>query len=239
MMKAQFSEQYPIIEKLEYNFLINEDVYSLNTLMSLLYDKNFVKFSKNDYYVKDYLMKNLKKYFWDLSNIDQIIDYLEASITSDINRYEYLISIKAQYRAFRDKKMVDKLEYELIECFGVSYMMRNFSYYSSKTDPKVREIGEKFMDNIYADKSLVSNLKANMGKFCDLKIRSSILNIDQSTHKQLRFDTSNFIYTEDITLNQTRKIYDKSLSYLYKSIVDVYAEYYFRGLIREVLERYQ
>lgn len=239
MMKAQFSEQYPIIEKLEYNFLINEDVYSLNTLMSLLYDKNFVKFSKNDYYVKDYVMKNLKKYFWDLSNIDQIIDYLEASITADINRYEYLLSIKAQYRAFRDKKMVDNLEYELIDCFGVSYMMRNFSYYSSKNDPKVREIGEKFKDNIYTDKRLVSNLKANMGKFCDLKIRSSILNIDQSTHKQLRFDTSNFIYTEDITLNQTRKIYDKSLSYLYKSIVDVYAEYYFRGLIREVLERYQ
>lgn len=239
MMKAQFSEQYPIIEKLEYNFLINEDVYSLNTLMSLLYDKNFVKFSKNDYYVKDYVMKNLKKYFWDLSNIDQIIDYLEASITADINRYEYLLSIKAQYRAFRDKKMVDNLEYELIDCFGVSYMMRNFSYYSSKNDPKVREIGEKFKDNIYTDKRLVSNLKANMGKFCDLKIRSSVLNIDQSTHKQLRFDTSSFIYTEDITLNQTRKIYDKSLSYLYKSIVDVYAEYYFRGLIREVLERYQ
>lgn len=238
-MKAQVSEQYPIIEKLEYNFLINEDIYSLNTLMSLLYDKNFVKFSKNDYYVKDYVMKNLKKYFWDLSNIDQIIDYLEASITSDLNRYEYLISIKAQYRAFKDKKMVDELEFELIDCFGVSYMMDTLSYQSSKNDPKVIEIGESFKDRIYTDKKLVSNLKSNMGKFCDSKIRANVLNIDRSTHKQLRFDTSNFIYTEDITLNQTRKIYDKSLSYLYKSIVDVYAEYYFRGLTREVLERYQ
>ena len=238
-MKAQVSEQYPIIEKLEYNILINEDIYSLNTLMSLLYDKNFVKFSKNDYYVKDYVMKNLKKYFWDLSNIDQIIDYLEASITSDLNRYEYLISIKAQYRAFKDKKMVDELEFELIDCFGVSYMMDTLSYQSSKNDPKVIEIGESFKDRIYTDKKLVSNLKSNMGKFCDSKIRANVLNIDRSTHKQLRFDTSNFIYTEDITLNQTRKIYDKSLSYLYKSIVDVYAEYYFRGLTREVLERYQ
>ena len=238
-MKAQVSEQYPIIEKLEYNFLINEDIYSLNTLMSLLYDKNFVKFSKNDYYVKDYVMKNLKKYFWDLSNIDQIIDYLEASITSDLNRYEYLISIKAQYRAFKDKKMVDELEFELIDCFGVSYMMDTLSYQSSKNDPKVIEIGESFKDRIYTDKKLLSNLKSNMGKFCDSKIRANVLNIDRSTHKQLRFDTSNFIYTEDITLNQTRKIYDKSLSYLYKSIVDVYAEYYFRGLTREVLERYQ
>ena len=77
-----------------------------------------------------------------------------------------------------------------------------------------------------------------MGKFCDLKIKDEIYILDQSTHKQLRFDTNN-IYTEDITINQTRKIYQKSVSYLYKTIVDIYAEYYFRGLMREVLERYQ
>lgn len=56
-MKADLSERYPIIEKLEYNFLINEDIYSLNTLMSLLHDKNFVYFSKNSFYVKDYVLK--------------------------------------------------------------------------------------------------------------------------------------------------------------------------------------
>ena len=238
-MKAQLNEQYPIIEKLEYNFLINEDIYSLNTLMSLLYDKNFVKFSKNDYYVKDYVMKNIRKYFWDLSNIDQIISYLEAAITSDINRYEYLISIKAKYRAFRDKDMVDKLEFELIENFGVSYMMDNLNYQMGIKDSKIIEIGETFKDKIYTDKQLVTNLKRNMGKFCDAKIRANVLRLDQSTHKQLRFDTSSFIYTEDITLNQTKKIYDKTVSYLHRSIVDVYAEYYYRGLIREVLERYQ
>ncbi len=71
-----------------------------------------------------------------------------------------------------------------------------------------------------------------------MKIKSKVYTIDKSTHKQLRFDT-NYIYTEDITINQTKKIYEKSLSYLYKSIVDVYAEYYYRGLVREVLERYQ
>ncbi len=159
-MKAQqVNEQYPIIEKLEYNFLINEDIYSLNTLMSLLYDKNFVKFSKNDFYVKDYVMKNLKKYFWDLSNIDQIIDNLEALITNDINRYEYLISVKAQYRAFRDKAMIDKLEFLLIEEYGVSYLMDTVFLNNFRSDSKVIEIGEDFKDNIYSDKELVSNLK--------------------------------------------------------------------------------
>ncbi len=238
-MKAQqVNEQYPIIEKLEYNFLINEDIYSLNTLMSLLYDKNFVKFSKNDFYVKDYVMKNLKKYFWDLSNIDQIIDNLEALITNDINRYEYLISVKAQYRAFRDKAMIDKLEFLLIEEYGVSYLMDTVFLNNFRSDSKVIEIGEDFKDNIYSDKELVSNLKKNMGRYCDMKIKSKVYTIDKSTHKQLRFDT-NYIYTEDITINQTKKIYEKSLSYLYKSIVDVYAEYYYRGLVREVLERYQ
>ena len=148
-MKANVNEQYPIIEKLEYNFLINEDIYSFNTLMSLLYDKNFVKFSKNDYYAKDYVMKNLKKYFWNLSDIDQIIDTLESSITADLNRYEYLISIKAQYRAFKDKKMIDELECDLISEFGVTYLMNNIYGVYNRLDPKLIKLSLFYKDKIY------------------------------------------------------------------------------------------
>ncbi|MDU4025405.1 Uncharacterised protein [Anaerococcus octavius] len=237
-MKAELNEQYPIIEKLEYNFLINEDIYSFNTLMSLLYDKNFVKFSKNDYYVKDYVIKNLKKYFRNLSDIDQIAMTLENLVTDDLNRYEFWISVKAQYRAFKDKKMIDDLECDIINDLGVNFLMDNFYPTINKNDPKLVELADKYKVNIYNDKNLVSKLKENMGIYCDLKIKSKIYTLDQTTHKQLRFDTSS-IYTEDITITQTKKIYEKSQSYLYKSIVDIYAEYYFRGLLREVLERYQ
>ncbi|WP_273359304.1 hypothetical protein [Anaerococcus octavius] len=226
------------MEKLEYNFLINEDIYSFNTLMSLLYDKNFVKFSKNDYYVKDYVLKNLKKYFRNLSDIDQIAMTLENLVTDDLNRYEFWISVKAQYRAFKDKKMIDDLECDIINDLGVNFLMDNFYPTINKNDPKLVELADKYKVNIYNDKNLVSKLKENMGIYCDLKIKSKIYTLDQTTHKQLRFDTSS-IYTEDITINQTKKIYEKSQSYLYKSIVDIYAEYYFRGLLREVLERYQ
>ena len=237
-MKAELNEQYPIIEKLEYNFLINEDIYSFNTLMSLLYDKNFVKFSKNDYYVKDYVIKNLKKYFRNLSDIDQIAMTLENLVTDDLNRYEFWISVKAQYRAFKDKKMIDDLECDIINDLGVNFLMDNFYPTINKNDPKLVELADKYKVNIYYDKNLVSKLKENMGIYCDLKIKSKIYTLDQTTHKKLRFDTSS-IYTEDITITQTKKIYEKSQSYLYKSIVDIYAEYYFRGLLREVLERYQ
>lgn len=237
-MKAEVNEQYPIIEKLEYNFLINEDIYSFNTLMSLLYDKNFVKFSKNDYYIKDYVMRNLKKYFWNLSDIDQIIMTLESLITDDLNRYEFWISVKAQYRAFKDKKMIDDLECDIINDLGVRFLMENMYPTINKNDPRLLNLADKYKINIYDDKNLVSKLKENMGIYCNLKVKSKIYTLDQTTHKQLRFDTSS-IYTEDITLNQTKKIYEKSQSYLYKSIVDIYAEYYFRGLLREVLERYQ
>lgn len=237
-MKAEVNEQYPIIEKLEYNFLINEDIYSFNTLMSLLYDKNFVKFSKNDYYVKDYVMKNLKKYFWNLTDIDQIITTLDNLICDDLNRYEFWICIKAQYRAFKDKKMIDDLECDIINELGVSFLMDNLYPTINKKNPKLIALADKYKVNIYDNKSLVSKLKENMGIYCDLKVKSKVYSLDQTTHKQLRFDTSS-IYTEDITLSQTKKIYEKSQSYLYKSIVDIYAEYYFRGLLREVLERYQ
>ncbi len=134
--------------------------------------------------------------------------------------------------------MIDELECDLINEFGVTYLMNNIYGAYNRLDPKLVELSLSYKDKIYDDKDLVSKLKDNMGKFCDLKIKDEIYILDQSTHKQLRFDTNN-IYTEDITINQTRKIYQKSVSYLYKTIVDIYAEYYFRGLMREVLERYQ
>lgn len=237
-MKADLSERYPIIEKLEYNFLINEDVYSLNTLMSLLHDKNFVYFSKNNFYVKDYVLKNLKKYFWNLRDIDQVIDSLDRLISQDIYRYEYIISIKAQYRAFRDKKAVDQLEYKLIDDLGVNYLIESTNFHYNRLDPIIIEISDNFKRKIYNNKGLVKELNKDIKVYSDMLIRDKIYNIDTTTHKQLSFDTDS-IYTEDITSQQSKKMYEKTLTYLYKSIVDTYAEYYFRGLIREVFKRYQ
>lgn len=237
-MKAELNEQYPIIEKLEYNFLINEDVYSLNTLMSLLHDKNFVYFSKNSFYVKDYVLKNLKKYFWNLRDIDQVIDSLDRLISQDIYRYEYIISIKAQYRAFRDKKAVDQLEYKLIDDLGVNYLIESTNFHYNRLDPVIIEISDNFKRKIYNNKGLVKELNKDIKVYSDMLIRDKIYNIDTTTHKQLSFDTDS-IYTEDITSQQSKKMYEKTLTYLYKSIVDTYAEYYFRGLIREVFKRYQ
>lgn len=237
-MKADLSKRYPIIEKLEYNFLINEDIYSLNTLMSLLHDKNFVYFSKNSFYVKDYVLKNLKKYFWNLRDIDQVIDSLDRLIGQDIYRYEYIISIKAQYRAFRDKKAVDQLEYKLIDDLGVNYLIESTNFHYNRFDPVIIEISDNFKSNIYNNKGLVKELNKDIKVYADMLIRDKIYNIDTTTHKQLSFDTAS-IYTEDITSQQSKKMYEKTLTYLYKSIVDTYAEYYFRGLIREVFKRYQ
>ena len=237
-MKTNLSEQYPIIEKLEYNFLVNEDVYSLNTLMSLLQDKNFINFSKNSFYVKDYVLKNLKKYFWNLRDIDQVVDSLDGLISADIYRYEYVISIKAQYRAFRDKKSVDSLEYILIDSFGADYLIGSTNFYYNRFDPKIIEIGDSYKKNIYENRDLVKELTKDIKVYADLMIKDKIYNIDTTTHKQLSFDVDS-IFTEDITSQQSKKMYEKTLSYLYKSIVDTYAEYYFRGLVREVFRRYQ
>ncbi|EEB36468.1 hypothetical protein ANHYDRO_00768 [Anaerococcus hydrogenalis DSM 7454] len=57
------AEKKPIIEKLEYDYLINDDISSLNTLMSLYDNKNFSNFSKNKYFIKTYIFKNLKRIF--------------------------------------------------------------------------------------------------------------------------------------------------------------------------------
>lgn len=237
-MKTELRKAIPVIEKLEYNYLVDEDIYSLNTLMSLLYDRNFINFSKHTYYSKEYCFKNLKKYFWNLVDIDEIINSLSRNIGGDIDRYEYLISIKAQYRAFRSKKAIDKLEFLMIEAFGVDFLLDETNLYYNREDKEIVKIGNIMKDVIFSNRELVSNLRRDIYKFSDIVLRKKIYAIDMLTHKQLTFNKES-IFTEDITTKQTQKIYEKTVNYLYRSVVDTYAEYYYRGLIREVFERYQ
>lgn len=237
-MKTELRKAIPVIEKLEYNYLVDEDIYSLNTLMSLLYDRNFINFSKHTYYSKEYCFKNLKKYFWNLVDIDEIINSLSRNIGGDIDRYEYLISIKAQYRAFRSKKAIDKLEFLMIEAFGVDFLLDETNLYYNREDKEIVKIGNIMKDVIFSNRELVSNLRRDLYKFSDIVLRKKIYAIDMLTHKQLTFNKES-IFTEDITTKQTQKIYEKTVNYLYRSVVDTYAEYYYRGLIREVFERYQ
>ena len=237
-MKAELRNPIPVIEKLEYNYLVDEDIYSLNTLMSLLYDRNFINFSKHSYYSKEYCFKNLKKYFWNLVDIDEIINSLSRNIGGDIDRYEYLISIKAQYRAFRSKKAIDRLEFLMIESFGVDFLLDESNIYYNRDDREIVKIGNIMKDIIFSNRELVANLRRDIYKFSDIVLRKKIYAIDMLTHKQLTFNKES-IFTEDITTKQTQKIYEKTVNYLYRSVVDTYAEYYYRGLIREVFERYQ
>lgn len=237
-MKTELRKAIPVIEKLEYNYLVDEDIYSLNTLMSLLYDRNFINFSKHSYYSKEYCFKNLKKYFWNLVDIDEIINSLSRNIGGDIDRYEYLISIKAQYRAFRSKKAIDKLEFLMIEAFGVDFLLDETNLYYNREDKEIIKIGNIMKDVIFSNRELVANLRRDLYKFSDIVLRKKIYAIDMLTHKQLTFNKES-IFTEDITTKQTQKIYEKTVNYLYRSVVDTYAEYYYRGLIREVFERYQ
>ena len=229
-MKAELSKSFPIIEKLEYNYLVDKDVYSLNTLMSLLYDRCLANFSKHSYYAKEYL--------WNLVDIDEIINSLSRNIGKDIDRYEYLISIKAQYRAFNSKKDVDRLELMMIETLGVEYLVEGRNYFYNREDKRMLEIGDDLKSSILDNKLLLAKLKEDVYNFSDIVLKEKIYGIDLSTNKQLTFNRES-IFTEDITIKQTQKIYEKTISYLSRSMVDIYAEYYYRGLIREVFERYQ
>ncbi|WP_311376835.1 hypothetical protein [Anaerococcus lactolyticus] len=237
-MKAELRKTIPVIEKLEYNYLVDKDIYSLNTLMSLLYDRNFINFSKHSYYTKDYCFKNLKKYFWNLVDIDEIINSLSRNIGSDIDRYEYLISIKAQFRAFKSKKAIDRLEFLMIEAFGVDFLLDSTNLFYNRDDKEILKMGNIMKEAIISDRELIACLRRDLYNFSDLVLKRKIYDIDILTHKQLTFNTQS-IFTEDITSKQTQKIYEKTINYLYRSIVDTYAEYYYRGLIREVFERYQ
>lgn len=233
---ASSAEKKPIIEKLEYNYLIKDDISSLNTLMSLYDDVKFSDFDKSNLQIRKYILTNLKKNFWYLADIDQILRSLNNSIGDDLNRYEFLLSIKSEFNSFQNKKMIDKLEYLAIEHYGVSFLFEENDIFTenNQTTEKIKNgIKKIIIDN----KTLVADIRKSVKKYSDTYLKFKVLNIDVNTNKQLAFDMD-LIYTEDITLKQAQEINDKLTNHLYNIAVNVYAEYYWKGLCKKVINRY-
>ncbi|MDU2829221.1 MAG: hypothetical protein E7C03_01940 [Anaerococcus sp.] len=230
------AEKKPIIEKLEYDYLINEDISSLNTLMSLYDNKNFRNYKKNKFFIKPYILKNLKKNFWYLSDIDQIIISLDKSIGKDLDRFEFLLTLKSEYKAFKDKELIDDLEYLAINYYGVSFLFEENEIFT-EDNPYVKDEKENYIKKIYNNKELISKIRKSVKNYSDTYLKSKVLNLDVNTNKQLAFDID-MIYTEDITLKQALEINDKLVSLLYNIAIDVYANYYWKGLCIEVVNRY-
>ncbi|MDU5912905.1 MAG: hypothetical protein E6Z21_01290 [Anaerococcus vaginalis] len=230
------AEKKPIIEKLEYDYLINEDISSLNTLMSLYDNKNFRNYKKNKFFIKPYILKNLKKNFWYLSDIDQIIISLDKSIGKDLDRFEFLLTLKSEYKAFKDKELIDDLEYLAINYYGVSFLFEENEIFT-EDNPYVKDEKENYLKKIYNNKELISKIRKSVKNYSDTYLKSKVLNLDVNTNKQLAFDID-MIYTEDITLKQALEINDKLVSLLYNIAIDVYANYYWKGLCIEVVNRY-
>ncbi|PMC82541.1 hypothetical protein [Anaerococcus hydrogenalis] len=230
------AEKKPIIEKLEYDYLINDDISSLNTLMSLYDNKNFSNFSKNKYFIKTYIFKNLKKNFWYLSDIDQIIRSLDRSIGKDLDKFEFLLSIKSENKSFMDKKLIDDLEFCAINYYGDSFLFEENQIFT-EDNKYVSDTKNKYVRKIYEDKKLIASIRKDVKKYSDTYLKYKVLNLDVNTNKQLAFDMD-MIYTEDITINQAMEINDKLVSLFYNIAIDVYANYYWKGLCIEVINRY-
>lgn len=235
-MTSSARDNLPIIEKLEYNYLVNDDISSLNTLISLFDDKHFKVDPFQKAYIRPYILKNLRKFFWNLANIDQIIECIDESIGNELDRYEYLISIKAQYKAFNDKKDIDDLECKAVEYYGASFLFENNKIFNENT-PDSLYIKNLYLEKIYNDKELIGQINRNCKEYSDKYLKDKILNLDVNTNKQLAFNID-YIYTDDITLEQSNKINNKIINYLSNSVLDIFAENFWIGLVNEVIKRY-
>lgn len=235
-MTSSKRDELPIIEKLEYNYLVEDDITSLNTLISLFDDKDFKVNSHKKIKIKPYILKNLRKYFWNLANIDQIIESIEKTIGNELDRYENLVSIKAQYRAFNDKKHVDDLECKAIEYYGASFLFENNKIFL-EDNIESKSIKSKYIDFILKDKELIGNINKNCKDYAETYLKNKILNLDVNTNKQLAFNIE-YIYTDDITLEQSIKINNKIINYLSNIVLEIFAENFWLGLVNEVIKRY-
>ncbi|EEB36467.1 hypothetical protein ANHYDRO_00767 [Anaerococcus hydrogenalis DSM 7454] len=135
-----------------------------------------------------------------------------------------------------DKKLIDDLEFCAINYYGDSFLFEENQIFT-EDNKYVSDTKNKYVRKIYENKKLIASIRKDVKKYSDTYLKYKVLNLDVNTNKQLAFDMD-MIYTEDITINQAMEINDKLVSLFYNIAIDVYANYYWKGLCIEVINRY-
>ncbi|MCI5839999.1 MAG: hypothetical protein SOZ89_05160 [Peptoniphilaceae bacterium] len=228
-----------IEQNLEKNFLYNGDNQSFRILVSILDNKNVVKYKKPKFVCMKYINLNLRKLFSSLPNQDLIINSLNSIIADDINRFELLISLNSYFSATYDIESIDKLERFSLDQLGSSFLYANKNLFEYSDREDALQLKDELMSKTKNNKEFIQKLKLECKLFSEKVFKNKILNLDLHLDRQIVIRGGEFVDTKELELDELFELYKKVLTYFSNKILDVYIDSYRMGLNVTVINRYR
>lgn len=239
------NDVYNIYEKLEYNFLYNNDINSIHILLNLYDIEDNIKNIHPKYISLPKLKRHFSRVLKDKVGKDLINLNLGQLIHEDVNRLELYIYIEGYKKGYSRKYWVDKLEKETINSRCINDLCnRKYLYHFDFTEDRIRKTRECIdadIDRSEEEYSTIGNLVRN---YCNNLIKPKIRDLNSYLDKQMiinYMDNGYNINEDDSFLNMEdlNYIYDEVEKIIFRECLKLYKESYWYGLNDRVLKRYR
>lgn len=236
---------YDLYEGLKYNFLFNNDVNCIHSLLNLYDLENNINNILPRYISIKRLRKNIRKALKDRRGNDLIAYNLGELIHDDINRLELLIYLEGYKTGYLNKNHVNILENITLKYFSISELY-NIKYLFH-IDSSIREVDDfksKIYEHLLKEKNTQSVLENTIEKYSKNILKPKILNLNKYLDNQLAIEyQSKTPYFKDeetlLTLEELKIVYQEVYKIITRNTNKLYNDSYWNGLNDRLIMRYK
>lgn len=229
--------------KLEFNFLYNNDVNSLYLLLSILQESNNYKNFKPRYICTKNVIRSLIRFLKNRSDKYYIANSIYQLINDDINRIELLFLIQGYSAGYNDNKLSYKIERHILKVNPTVSSPSLLKLIDTSFKSRNVNLKRSLFASIDHDKNLAKSLKQVVRLYFEKHIKQQVETGCLSSARQLMFDLDAIPLiiknNPHITKSQVNSIYNKLQFYTYRNLLKVYKESYWKGATDSVNNRYR
>lgn len=232
-----------IEENLEYRFLYDNDIDSINLLLSMI-DLDHPSCNLQPKYVlMNKISTSIKKTLSYRKDRHYIAKALKKLINDDIHRLELAIVIKAYNLSRNDSIWVDKLERLALENYSPQELKHMAILYHDCKKGKAMAVKSGLFNWMKNETDDYIKLRRYCNVYSQKLLKKKIYMVNDNLDSQIVLDFNHLskLKCEEgvLTIKELNHIYRKLRQYLSSNASKIYKEYVWRGINDQVLERYR
>lgn len=229
-------------KSLEYNFLYNNDLNSMQLLLTMLESDDKIKKLRPKYVCMNSIKRGLNRLLDYRRDRSIVVRAISKLINDDINRLELSMYLESYSLGYENIDWVNRIESYAVKHMSMQEISSSNILYHDSKNPEIIKLKNNLDKEIISDNINLERIKRITATYLNRVVRSKVYSINSCLDAQLMISYRNsdiLIKDEEyLTIPELTEIYDKITSLYTKSIIRIYKNSYWYGINDRVLNRY-
>lgn len=225
-----------------YNFLYEDDLKSMDLLLSMLENEIRLKKIRPKYTCMKSIKRSMARVLNYRKDKDLIIRTLTKLINDDVSRIEFAVYLEGYISGYNDDISANELERLSIYKLNIDEKKKTSILFHTSKDSDILEVKRQIENRLEEDGVKKDQVRRLSFTYCEKIIKKKVYNTNTYLDKQLVISNEDYekIVAEEnlLTIPELTNIYQKIFNVNLRTLSKLYKTSYWYGVNDRVLNRY-